>query len=198
MNALPLILRAFAGICWFLALVFAFAANTEFSVTLKNGLFERTVQSYLPVKTNVRGLAHVLVNRVYIGEGPELKAIFEGMIADRRVQAPYSLELAYRIELYEQGLVMVPFMPDQKLDGHDFTVAAELLPDLFNAISTKPIHVVKKTDLLGLHVSEVQVKGDRLRVVLAGYAVPELGLVILLLVLGGVAWWQAGIRRTLD
>jgi len=184
-------LKIIAGTLWFLAVIFALAASTEFKVSLKDGLFERTLQSRLPTKSSVRGVATVRIDEVIVGQGPELKMVFRGAIADARTRSAYSLELAYRIELEGHGIHVIPFMPDQKLDGHEFTVAQEVLPDLFNVITIKPIHVIKKSQLLGLHVSEVHVKDDKLRVTLVGYTGLGLGLSLFFVLLGGVAWWVA-------
>ncbi|MEY4593332.1 MAG: hypothetical protein RIR18_2227 [Pseudomonadota bacterium] len=195
-KSLTTILKAAAGILWFLGLVFAFASMTDFNVSLKDGLFERTLQSKLPVKTSVRGVATVRIEQVFVGKGPELQVVFKGVIADNRSYSPYVLELAYRVELENNGLVVVPFMPDQKIDGHDFTVAQEVLPSLFEVMATKPFHVIKKTHLIGMHVSEVLVKDERLKVTLSGYSAPELGIAIILALLGGLAWRQSGKVQT--
>jgi hypothetical protein len=190
-NTSATILKALAGIFGFLGVVFVFASMTDFNVSLKDGLFERTLQSKLPVKTSVRGVATVRIEQVSVGKGPELNVVFKGVIADSRSYSPYVLELGYRIELENNGLMVVPFMPNQKIDGHDFTVAQEVLPGLFDVMS-KPFHVIKKTQLIGTHVSEVHVKDELLRVTLSGYSGPELVIARILVLLGGLAWRQAG------
>jgi hypothetical protein len=179
-----------AGMLWLLATGLLFFSHTEFRVAMKDGTFEWVLQSKLPIQANIQGVINIVVDRVTVKPDPELKIHLSGGISSPKVRAPYSIEMGYRFEIVDKGVHFVPFLSDNKIDGHDFTVAQELLPQLFENLSTKPIYTIKKSGLIGLHIGAVLVKDDNLRLTIIGFDMLKLSLSVLLFIGGFIAWKQ--------
>lgn len=186
-----LLFKIATGVLGFLSLILLGMSYTEVKVSLKDGAFESVLQDRLPVRANIHGVAYVNIDRVWVLPDSPLSVKLEGEISDRRAKAPYSLELGYNIEIVGKGVHFVPFVRDQKTDGHEFTVAQELLPNLFEVLSTKPIYTIKRSGLIGLRVSEALPHGEDFKIVIAGFEMVELVIGFMLAIAALVAWRYA-------